>query len=321
VTRYPHSSIALGREARARMMWHGKNGSLMHLKLWAMMGVFAAGCSRTAGSMPDATVAGDAAADIADGAAPSDRGCVPTDVSIPTLFTCPSCFEGRWWVYGSYPGSSGDGFSMEVTGCEHAVRCLLNGAMHGCSVEDSTRLRVYVDTVGYEQLLFTLGCDRMLGQYLSEGGDRSPALRAEHEDRDAGAPPSDGCSAPPNDAGTRTGFCGPCGARWSVNDTGVEACERLTNGCGGCNPSVPRPGESCGSGHYYFCSGPEMALCTMGDPTGSNACGGRTAPLPHAPGDPCGTERDCRYVCQSATDVTCWCPPSGDAGADARDGD
>ncbi len=266
---------------------------------------------------PDVTM--DAPPDGVTMDAPPDRTCAMSPPGPIGTRTCPSCIEGRWSVHGSSITGYRDGFSLEISGCAPSLRCLVEGEEHQCFWA-SDQIRVYVDRIGYRQLLFTsIACDRMLGAYISKGGGGA-SMRAEYEGplSDAGAM-SDACVTASTDAVARRAPCGPCGARLSVNDAGVEECERFTNPCGGCTVLSATPGSACGPDRYYFCSGPDGVECNLGSADGLNACGWRSGTLSHAPGDRCGSERECRYVCQlmgpeRRETLTCWCPPGGDAG-------
>lgn len=270
--------------------------------------------------MPDATPPSDLGPpDVVTIDAPSDRSCPMSPSGPIEPRTCPSCLAGRWALLGGGIAGLRDEASLEISGCGSAFRCLLGGAARTCLME-SSGLRLYVDVVGYRQVIFrSLACDRMLGVYFSKGGN-SGSMRAEYQGdlSDAGAA-TDACATAPTDAIVRRAPCGPCGARYFVNDAGAMECERFTNACGGCATSIMAPGSSCGPDRYYLCTGPDQVDCTFGSADGLNACGWRAGPLSPAPGDRCGAEPECRYVCQLTgperrETVSCWCPPSGDAG-------
>lgn len=110
--------------------------------------------------------------------------------------------------------------------------------------------------------------------------------------------------------------CGACGAMLECTG-GVPSCPSKINRCGGCkdiptyvegNPYAQIPGQSCGSGHIYYCATSESLNCTPPGAGPANACG-RSGTLPHAIGERCGPTVDCRYTCARETDggMKCEC--------------
>jgi hypothetical protein len=121
--------------------------------------------------------------------------------------------------------------------------------------------------------------------------------------------------------GAPGGVCRPCGGRWACAETDRLACQGgRINACGGCrfmtqpvgNPFPEAPGNSCGAGHWYHCSGEDYLTCST--TPGLNTCGGK-GPLANRVGEPCGATPDCRYACDEGTGSTvCLCDPR-DGGA------
>ena len=273
------------------------------------------GCATSPPSTIDAA-AREASTEDAIVDAPADEACDPGEPILLSLLSCPTCLEGAWTVYGSVRGLSLGGASLEVEGCPGALVCRLGGVERRCFATSGS-LRVNVDLSGYQALLFTsLDCERMTGRYVSEGGSPS-AVRADRQPTQPDAGPVDACAPRRITPVIRGAPCGPCGARMVSVDGGAPACERLTNGCGGCAVGVTAPRSDCGPGHYYYCIDGNTVTCTTGDAAGLNACGLRGGPLSHAPGDPCGATIDCRYECDATqADVVCRCPASPDAGVE-----